>query len=126
MLQGPAVIAISLGSNSSDKYTCVATALEWLRETFQEVRSSSMYNTAPISGAGDDYCNAVAVCQCESRFTPEVVNGMLKEYERTHGRTSHTVTIDLDLVMYDDDILRPKDFQREYFQRGFKELDCHM
>lgn len=126
MCQDAAVMVISLGCNSSDKYIRVATALEWLKETFQEVRSSSMYTTAPICGIGDDYCNAVAICQCATECGPTYVTDMLKEYERTHGRTSHTVTIDLDLVMYNDDILRPKDFKREYFQRGFKELDCHM
>lgn len=117
-----AVMAISIGSNSADKYGNILAALAWLRSTFNEVRCSSVYLTPPLSGVGEDYCNAVAMCLTRPQDTPETVTMMLKEYETAHGRTEHIVTIDLDLVIYNGDILRPKDFQRGYFQRGYMEI----
>jgi hypothetical protein len=35
-----------------------------------------------------------------------------------HGQ----VSIDLDLVIFDSRILRPKDFERHYFNIGYREL----
>lgn len=118
-----AVMAISLGSNHADRYANVVEALAWLRNTFHDVRCSSIYLTPPVSGIGEDYCNAVAICEADEQEEAEEVNERLKMYEASHGRTPHAVTIDLDLVIYNGEILRPKDFQREYFRRGFSELE---
>lgn len=115
-------MAISIGSNHADKYANVVAALAWLGQTFHDVRASSIYLTAPVSGVGEDYCNAVAICMVQKPDGAEEVTRRLKMYEAAHGRTPQSVTIDLDLVIYDGEILRPKDFQREYFKRGFAEL----
>ena len=52
---------------------------------------------------------------------------MLKKWEADHGRTmedtlSGVIKIDLDLVIWNEHILRPKDFERHYFNRGYREL----
>lgn len=116
-------MAISLGSNHADKRASVAAALEWLRATYRDVRCSTIYVTPAFSGIGEDYCNAVAICLSRPGEKPEDVTLELKNYEKLHGRTPHTVTIDLDLVIYNDVILRPKDYEREYFRRGFLEIE---
>ena len=55
------------------------------------------------------------------------VSAMLKEYELTNGRTPELkaqdiVTIDLDLTVYDDKILRPDDFKSLYFTIGYNQI----
>lgn len=115
-------MAISLGSSCGDRSANVAAAIEWLRATFAHLKSSSIYRTPPISGIGEDYYNAVAVCDTDADLVE--VNSLMKAYEQAHGRTSEAVTIDLDIVIYDGNIVRPKDFQREYFRRGYMELSA--
>ncbi|MDE6556548.1 MAG: hypothetical protein K2K55_06245, partial [Duncaniella sp.] len=51
----------------------------------------------------------------------------LKEFEagqgRTHAETQDgIIPIDLDLVIWDFTIKRPKDFERHYFNRGYAQL----
>lgn len=51
----------------------------------------------------------------------------LKDWESLQGRTrvsseEGVVPIDLDLVIFDSRILRPKDFERHYFNKGYREL----
>lgn len=113
-------MAISLGSNYGDKAANVANALDWLCGMYGNVRRSSIYRTPPISGVGEDYYNAVAICDTDEDFMS--ANAMMKAYEETHGRSPEAVTIDLDIVIYDGEILRTKDFMREYFKRGYEEV----
>lgn len=117
-------IAIGIGSNTAGATRHVAEALQWIAARFQSVRLSAPYRTAGVGkkSQGQTYCNAVAVGH--SDLAAEELNRLLKEYESAHGRVkgSPQVTIDLDLVIYGDTVLRPGDFGREYFQRGYRQV----
>ena len=52
----------------------------------------------------------------------------LKAIEREAGRrpgdkVKEKICLDIDLLMYDGKILRPKDMKQEYVRKGLKELD---
>lgn len=58
------------------------------------------------------------------------INGTLKKYEAICGRTPLSkaigdIPMDLDIVMWNDEIIRDKDFRQEYFQTGWKQLQKH-
>ena len=116
------ILMIGVGSNSPDKQQRMVDALAFLRESLKEFRCSSVYSTPALNGVDADYLNAVACGSCE--LTQEQAVAMLKDYERQCGRTKgdECVVIDLDLVMADGDVLRPRDMEREYFMRGYREL----
>lgn len=122
-------IIIGIGSNTDTADTAVRSAMEWCSETFSNTLASSVYTTAPVGmkaiAAGRDYCNGVIAA--ETLLSKEDVIDSLKNYEINHGRdissrSSGIVPIDLDLVVYNDMILRPMDFERDYFRRGFEEI----
>ncbi|MDE7145874.1 MAG: hypothetical protein K2O30_06970 [Duncaniella sp.] len=51
----------------------------------------------------------------------------MKSWESDHGPTQGAtfegiIPIDLDLVIWDSRIMRPKDFERHYFNQGYREL----
>ena len=51
----------------------------------------------------------------------------LKKWEADHGRTQMktfegVIPIDIDLVIWDSRILRPRDFERHYFNVGYRQL----
>lgn len=117
-------IAIGIGSNTPDGAALVDAACGWLATTFAAVRYSESYLTPGVGArcAGMTYRNAVATAR--TQLSADEVTRLLKDYESAHGRDRSVpdVPIDLDLVIYGDEVLRPGDFGRMYFQKGYREL----
>lgn len=116
---------IGIGSNTPDRTERVAAAIKWLGSAFSDGFHSSAYVTCALNGHDSDYLNAVMSVECERPM--DEVNAMLKNYERACGRTVESklrgeVPIDLDIVVWDRRIVRPKDFGYRYFLQGYDEL----
>ncbi len=116
---------LSIGSNATDSPVRLAKAAEWLRREFDDVVTSEIYSSAPLSGIGPDYSNMVAMVS--SDLTPEAMTAKGKEYERQCGRTAESkksgmVQMDVDVVLCDDIVLRPSEMIRSYFRRGYDSL----
>ncbi len=117
---------ISIGSNAEDRGFRVQQAIEFLMGHFTGVSVSDVYGTEAWNQPGaPGYFNAVFV----GRTTADEnsVIALLKGYEQEQGRTmtaeaNGIVTIDLDLVMWDGRILRGNDFERPYFNVGYRQL----
>ena len=116
---------ISIGSNSADRDIQLAKAIDWLSSIAKSIKASSVYCTESINHVDNEYMNAVAVC--ESEHSHNDLNDMLKQYEINCGRSKESklngvIPIDLDIVIANDIILRPVDYNREYFKIGWNEL----
>ncbi len=114
---------ISIGSNSADSAVRVGRAIEHLESVLLQMRSSSVYRTPSVSGDGTTYTNAVV--SGFSCLDAEEMERVCKAYERECGRTKEkgvTVVIDLDVVIINSEILRPKDAARSYFTIGLNEI----
>lgn len=113
-------VYISIGSNLSNGAEHIENAFGFLRDNYENVVCSTIYSTPSIS-IGDDsiYFNAVASCEVDG---VESTNIDLKAYESRCGRIRgmKDVVIDMDIVIADGQILRPRDYDREYFQIGYK------
>lgn len=86
---------------------------------------SSIYESDAINGKDAPYLNAVIHGLSPVNNTALVK--FLKDWEMQEGRrqddvANGEVSIDLDLVIFDSRILRPKDFERHYFNIGYREL----
>lgn len=116
---------VSLGSNLPDGYGYVMRAMEWLRNVMVVERCSDIYTTPSVS-LGDDSMYFNAVARCITDMTASQLELMLKQYESESGRRRdadcHCVVIDLDLVVFDDVVLRPRDAARDYFRIGLSQL----
>ncbi len=116
---------IGFGSNAPDREKNVRRAIDYISERLTDVKVSSIYDTPAVSGDGSTYTNAVL--HGRTSMSSEQLVTLLKDYETMEGRASSheqegVVVIDLDLVIYDSRILRPRDFERHYFNRGYSEL----
>lgn len=72
------------------------------------------------------YMNAVISGYIDIPF--ETLNANLKEYELKHGRDSEArkkgeVPIDLDIVRWNGEIIRPRDYASDYFRKGLTEIE---
>lgn len=122
-------VILGIGSNCGDRHGAVAEAIDWLSSILDGFRASSIYSTPPYGHPGPDYMNAV-VC---GRWKGELTEGggslqsLCKEYESARGRDDDSrrerrVPVDIDIVFSGGRVLRPEDWKRDYFTKGFREL----
>lgn len=118
-------VVLSLGSNSGDRLKAVNEASVWLKGILLDFQCSAVYETPPLGHSGADYMNAV----CAGLYCGDVaeLERECKEYERRNGRDEvaramNLVPIDVDIVISDGEILRPKDYRSKFFQIGYEQL----
>lgn len=120
-------VYIGMGSNVPEGIDLLARAALRLKElAVGEVFMSSPETTEAI----DFPWPALFVNQVVSLVTaldPDELNSRLKHIERELGRTPKetrrgVIRLDLDLLSYDDQILRRDDWERAYIQRGIAEI----
>lgn len=116
---------LSLGSNSADKKNQIARCIEWIKSHSQLQSASSIYCTPATNGCGSIYSNAVVKIATE--YAEEEYIKLTKQYERSCGRTPQSKThgvipIDIDVVIWNGETIRPKDFSQNYFAIGWQEI----
>ena len=67
------------------------------------------------------------LAQFETSLSAEDIRNILKQIEKENGRLPEDkqqgiVKLDIDLLKYDDSILKPKDMEKDFVQAGLKEL----
>ena len=106
-------VIISIGSNS-----CQAAHVQWasqrLAGVLGDVRFSRTLWTEDIHGTGVFYMNRLAGGY--TTLTAEELTRRLKDIEAETGRTKQRVTIDLDLMEYDNERFHLADWSRPYVQ----------
>lgn len=106
-------IFLSIGSNISPE-THILSALKDLMSTFGPLKLSSYFRTAAIGFEGPAFINLVA--RFESERPPLEIAKILRNIEEKHGRTRHSQkfssrTLDVDLILYGDTILKSKELE---------------
>ncbi|MDO4320164.1 MAG: 2-amino-4-hydroxy-6-hydroxymethyldihydropteridine diphosphokinase [Bacteroidales bacterium] len=116
---------ICLGSNTPDASLRIALALDGLRRSADVLQTSDAYVNDDDTGRGAPYTNLVA--ECDTTCTLEDMCDIITRLETEGGRTADSkatavMPIDIDIVIWDGDILRPYDYTRPYFTRGYTRL----
>ena len=116
---------IGLGSNTPDREYQIKKAIEHICGYLSKCDISSVYESPAFNGKDKPYLNAVIHGYASQDY--DSVIKFLKDWEASCGRTQvdtleGIIPIDLDLVIWNQHIKRPKDFERHYFNRGYREL----
>lgn len=119
-------LVICIGSNGKDRDWQMNNCINWLKSILTDCQVSLIYNSPALNGNDDDYLNAVMIGK--TKDTLEEATAKLKQYETVCGRTPKSknlgiVPMDLDIIIWNDKILREKDFDHSYFQEGWKQLN---
>ena len=116
---------LCLGSNFN-REAHMEAAREALTSAFPNIRLGIEMETEAI---GSDFLSPFSnqVASFETSLSAEEVRTILKQIERDHGRLpedkSHgIVKIDIDLLMYDDCVLKPQDLKKDFVLKGLKSL----
>ncbi len=123
MTQEQHQIIISLASNENQEANLQA-AREQLTQLLSEVHFTSAVWTDPINSIRQNpYLNQL--CRATTAFSMNLLNEVLKEMEKRLGRTHNEdgiVTIDLDLLQYDENRYHLRDWSRNYVKDLINEL----
>lgn len=118
---------ISIGSNVPDKKKRVENACEELKSLFPSFESSPIYTTGAVGRCTGqpDYCNAVARLSTSDDY--EALKKFFKEKESEYGRVhdgirTTLVPLDIDIVVWNGAVMRPRDMQQEYMRIGLEML----
>ncbi|MBC8619332.1 2-amino-4-hydroxy-6-hydroxymethyldihydropteridine diphosphokinase [Parabacteroides faecis] len=118
-------IILSLGSNT-DQERNIADAGHLLDSSFVSISFSVPVYTVPINiSCSGHFLNQVAIAFTEEG--PDEVNYRLKQIERQlrrtpEGNATGVIPIDIDLLQWNDLILKPEDLQRDYVKAGIRFL----
>ena len=116
---------LCLGSNFY-RIAHMAYAQRELKKHFPAIRFSEEMETEAIESRFlSPFSNQVA--SFETTLSSEEVRAILKQIERDLGRlpevkSQGVVRIDIDLLMYDDCVLKPADLERDFVKEGSKSL----
>lgn len=116
---------IVVGSNYQDSKNNVERGVKYIGERFKIIRQSQIYASPDFLGTGHQYHNAVL--EILSDLPLKELGEEFKNYERQAGRTpglksQGKIPIDIDIVVYADRIVRPKDFNTKYFRIGWESV----
>ena len=106
-------VLIALGSNYHQS-AHILWASQRLAALLADVTLSPLLWTPDIHGRGLWYMNRLL--RAQTSLSPTQLTALLKQIEQETQRTKQYVTIDLDLMQYDNQRYHLEDWQRPYIQ----------
>ncbi|MBQ9076602.1 MAG: 2-amino-4-hydroxy-6-hydroxymethyldihydropteridine diphosphokinase [Muribaculaceae bacterium] len=118
-------LILSIGANSPDREWQMAQAVKRMKQLFKKTVVSEIYEVPAHNGVDAPYLNAVMVAS--TTMNMEDVTVALKQWETLCGRTPASkqqgvIPIDLDIVVWNDEVVRPVDYSRNYVSTGIARL----
>ena len=116
---------LCLGSNYY-RTAYMAYARRGLEKHFPSIRFGKEMETEAIGSRFlSPFSNQLA--RFSTLLSPEEVRSILKSIEKENGRLPEdkmygVVKIDIDLLMYDEQILKPEDMEKEFVRIGLEEF----
>lgn len=114
---------LSLGSNSTASVN-IERAGKLLQKKFPAILFSTAQETEPIGMAhSPSFINQVAFIT--TSLTSKQLTDLLKDMEIALGRNpvdKEKIAIDIDLVQYNDQIMKPKEYHYPHVKQGLIEL----
>lgn len=119
------ICLICIGSNTNREAN-ILLAQQYLRIHFPSIILGSEQDTSPLFYSNPAHFTNQVATFSTSLSKDEVIT-IFKEIERESGRlpndkSKEIVKLDVDLLIYDKQVLKPKDLQREYIISGINEL----
>lgn len=118
---------ICLASNGKDKERILAHARNTIGLQATVLRQTSVYKTTAVGTSSlSEYANALLLIETEEEY--ESLRLKFKRYEREAGRTPLSkqqgiVPLDIDIILWNDTILKQQDLQYDYMKTGLEMLD---
>jgi 2-amino-4-hydroxy-6-hydroxymethyldihydropteridine diphosphokinase len=119
---------LCIGSNTHNRGTIISDVVARFGKIMHNMQQSSVYECASHSGIGSPYYNTVV--KCDTTLTYEQLRSLTKELEREMGRTPQSketgvMPLDIDIVLWNDKIMHPHDYEHYHFKHGYEQIIPH-
>lgn len=117
---------IGLASNRKEGEEILHQTIEKLSRDFRSARFSNCYLTDPVGSCSKRmYWNCTGII--ETNLDLDTLKNSFKTMEREAGRTPDSkltgdIPLDIDVVVWNNRVIRPRDWEQPYFQTGLKQL----
>ena len=118
-------VVMSFGSNEHPRRRSIEDAIEAMRLVMSECEASDIYETPEIHGCGEPYMNAVLSGRTAwswKRWSALPRNMRAGAGRDAAARSAGRVPIDIDIVIWDGTVVRPKDYSQSFFRIGYKSV----
>lgn len=114
-------VILSIGSNVTPRRARVAETLAVMQGLLTDSMASGIYETPEIHGIGRPYMNAVIYGR--THLDCSGLKAVTKKIEVEAGRDDAArsrgdVPVDIDIVVWNGDVVRPNDFRQSFFRIG--------
>lgn len=122
-------VLIGIGTNSDANFN-MKQAINYLLSYFPNIKFTNWIETQPFGiGFNTPFLNSLAYFETEK--SKDEVQLQVKSIEKKMGRkpshkTEGRIIIDIDLIKWDNEILKPDDFKRDYMQQLLQEINVIM
>lgn len=117
-------VVVGVGSNAPERAELMKQIIEMLGNTLKAIQASDVYETLALSPEdASPFLNAVVAGLTNKSHEDFVAE--CKAWEKKLGRGDAApgiIPVDLDVVIYNGKIVRPDDFERSYFNIGYRQL----
>lgn len=112
---------ISIGSNFGEREKNILKAIDYIKTIASIGRHSGIYESQDFTGSGKKYLNCIA--EIETPLSLNKQRECFKDFEKKCGRTPElkergVVPVDIDIIIWGNEILRTKDYNSSYFKTG--------
>lgn len=122
-----ATALLSLGANTTDKREAITNAIKAIGQIASITAQTPIYET-PAEGSivAQPYANALLLISTSSEYA--TLRETFKTWERNAGRTPQSklqgiVPLDIDIIKWNDTLLKERDMEFEYMKKGLQLLD---
>ncbi len=124
-MENEKIVVFGIGSNTNDRESKIRDAIEELRTLLPDMQVSYTFNTASYNGIGSEYMNVVALAT--TKLQQERLHTFVKAFEWQIGRDQNhesegLVDIDIDIVCYNGEVIKPQDYNQPEFQQALSSL----
>ena len=118
-------VVFGISSNADDREIQIHNAAEEIKAFIPGLIVSDAYSSPCYNNAGPDYLATVAVGTTE--FPVDRLEVFIKAFEWNLGRDRSSenngiVSIDIDIVVFDGEILKPIDYNSEGFRQALDSI----
>ncbi len=117
---------ISLGANHNNRIETLKQTIEIIKQDVKITACTPVYESNAEGKSTDKiYANALLLIESETDF--DTLYNYYKQLEKEAGRTpamreQGIVPLDIDIVKWNDHILKPRDMNYQYMQKGLEML----
>ncbi len=115
---------ICIGSNVANRHAVVDAALVDVSCGGVVRVSSGLYETDADNGVDAPYINLVAVV--DIALDLDTLKALTKKLEREAGRTvastSSAMPLDIDIIMWNGDVVDRRQYEKSYFKEGYAKV----